>query len=422
MPKIKETIRDDGLRIITCQMPLRKIHVELVAKVGSAHDPPGKHGKFHLFEHMARKGTRSHAAEEIRLKAHRFWLSSFETTGKLETRYACATIRDHLDKACELLFDIYLDSSFPAKELEREKEVVLLEIARDEDMDDLKAMRALWEMLWKENPMRTFGVGDPEDVRSISRDELIAARDKWHIPSDTIAVAVGDITHREFLDVVQKYMPPNYRHNKHRKWKDEYEWPLNERKRIIELPNREKTIVIIGSKFPIPSTEREELCVELLLQLIGGTEISALWTEIREHRGLAYVVDADVIEEPPLGAFFHVYAECSPAREKMVEKLIKKILFHPLSVDRESVAIAKEHLLNRAELEFEGFEQHDDWARFIIEKIRLGRPVRQLQGYFRRIRSIIPTLTLEEVEAMRTALFKPERFATVIAKPARTAH
>lgn len=418
MPIIRETIRDDGLRIITCRTPRsKKAYVELLAQVGYAHDPPNKRGQFHFFEHMARKGTQKRTAAQLRLDIQRHLIDMNAATERLETRYFGTTTHKKLPLAVEILVDIYFNSLYQVEEIEREKEVMQNEIARDADMDDLTTMRRLWEMLWEKSPMRIFGVGVPKDIETITREDLIRARDTWHVPSNTVALAVGDIRHEEFVSLLNQ-IPLNEKTVRHSPWpSDEYALNPSQKSSVIKLPGREKAIVVMGCKFPLPKDERTELLTELLSSLLGFSETSILCTEIREKRGLVYAIQTDVIEEPPLGTYFYVYAEMLPHRVSKVQKLVKELLFQPLAIPQEIFQAAIDQLLHKAELEFEGVGEHHDWARFIIEKIRLGLPVKKLERYFQRVRAIIPTLTLREVEQLRASTLTPERFATVTARP-----
>jgi len=128
--KINETIRKDGLRIITCYVPHKKsVFVELVARVGHAYDPSNKPGLFHIFEHMAFKGTKKRTANDLLSFAARNFMDDNAGTGTLETTYEALAIDRKLPLACEYLCDIYFNSLLPSAELKKEIRLILLEAA-----------------------------------------------------------------------------------------------------------------------------------------------------------------------------------------------------------------------------------------------------------------------------------------------------
>jgi predicted Zn-dependent peptidase len=412
--KVQETVREDGLHIITGKVPSKKVHMRLIAKVGSAYDPEDKKGLYHDFEHMAFKGTGSRSAHDISDFLLRNVLSNNASTSRLYTSYYGEAVRRKFTLLNDLLCDIYLNSVYPVDEIEKEKEVVLNEIARDHDEDSNIAFFALWERLWKHNPLREFGVGLPEGVKSITRGDLLIARDEWYQPSNTIAVAVGAVDHNEFVSELNKNIPLRDRRvHTYKTWADEYNDLPDDREVVIERPGREKAIVMYGCKFPLYSNDKEFVLRHALIRLLVSGTSSLLWKAIREDRGLAYSVTGGTVSQHPLGSYFYAYAETLPDRVDEVRELMVKYL-HKTFTDQQAFDATREYLIDWFSLRCEEIE---DWADLILRYVQMEQSTKLVERYFSRQDKNIQSITLDEVEELRASVLKPERFVTVIVKP-----
>ncbi len=411
--KTQETIRDDGLRIITGKVPSKKAHMRLIAKVGSAYDPPHQQGLFHYFEHMAFKGTKQRTVEEIRSFSRRNILNSNASTGRLATTYEGEAVYKKFFRLCDFLCDLYSNSNFPPEEIEREQEVVLNEIARDQDQDNYIAFWKLWEALWQSNPLRIFGVGTPEGVRSVDRDTLMAAKEKWYVPSNTIAIAVGKVDHNEFVSELNRHIPENAKTVARLTWEDEYETTPHQPEVIVERPQREKATIVFGCKFPLRTDDGHAATSKLLQYTLVTGAGSLLWRELREKRGLAYSLSGGVTNEYPLGAHFYVSVETMPDRIDTVRELVPPILLQPFS-NQKIFEETKEYLADWHTLDYEELHR---WASLLQNELQKGKAPKSTERYLSRFHKAISSVTIDEVEELRKTTFTPERFATVVIKP-----
>ncbi|MDO8557710.1 MAG: pitrilysin family protein [bacterium] len=411
--KIQETVRDDGLRIISCRVPSKKTHLELVAGVGSAYDPPGKKGLFHYFEHMAFKGTARRSIADINSFIRRNLLERNAHTGHIEIGFEGEAIARKFPLLCDLMCDIYCNSRFPVEEVEREKEVVLNEIARDHDEDNYLAYIALWKELWRENPLRIHGVGSPSGVQNVTREDLLREKAKWFVPKNTIALAIGDVRHDQVLSLLEKHLALPRGHVLHNAWNDEYGVLPEKQEVVIERPKSEKATLLFGCKFPIFKNERTRQMSTFLMRLLVSGQTSRLWNEVREKRGFAYALWGGISGAHPLGYYFAAYVETLSSRIDTVRELIESSVFTPLQ-DQSTFEEVQESL---DDLHMLTPEKLEDWSGHILGTAQKHWPLKSLERYFPRQRKIISSITLEEVEALRAQTLKPEKFVTVIVKP-----
>ena len=416
--KINETIRKDGLRIITCYVPhKRSVFVELVARVGYVYDPPSKPGLFHIFEHMATKGTKKRTASDLSSFAARNFMSDNAGTGPLDTTYEAVAIDRKLPLVCEYLCDIYFNSTLPSVELKKEKKVILMEIAGRKDSDRFAANQASDKCLYKKNPLllRSIGIGTATGLARIHRADLIKQKNKWHIPSNTVAIATGNVNHLDFVKEISKRIPLSTKKVSLTQWPDEAnELPLK-KEVVIKRPKREKSILLLECKIPKDIGMQKQEAFSMFSKLIGGggDSNSILWQEIRERRGLAYVINSNYHGSPGLGDEFSIYAEVNPSKSAQVEKLIWQVLTKPLSDDRRFDEL-KEGITDSFEIDtVENSSPEDPMLRKILE----GKPVKDVEGEDKKRLKIISNLTLKDLEAVRKEFIRPERFVRVLVEP-----
>lgn len=415
--KIMETVRKDGLRIISCHFPRKKrVRVELISRVGYAHDPEDKRGLFHTFEHMAFKGTKKRNLKELKKFENANFFFTNATTRVLSTDYMAGAIDRRLPALCDYLCDIYFNATYPKAELEKEKGAILLEIARKEDDDRFQVWRAMDEHLYKENPARLRGGGTVEGIKNITREDLLREKSIWHIPSNTIAIAIGSVKHADFVREINKHVPLDYKKVELSTWSDEAGDIPEEKNVVLEKPERKKVVLALSRKVPSKVDPKIREAASLLSDLLGDSQNSMLWLEIREKRGLAYTINCSFGETYGLARDFSVYAEVAPDKIDEVARLIWKVL-------KKSVLDKKtefEELKRRA---YEGFEinaieQSDpfSYGNSIWRKIIDNKPVKQAESEDRERLKIISSLTINDLEKVRKELIKPEYFVRVVLK------
>jgi len=413
-----EYIRPDGLRIITKRMPYTKtLKFGVITRVGSAYDDADKHGQFHFFEHMAFKGTSTKSQQEINRLRERYLLSHNATTGQLETQYFASVPANRLKEVCDLILDIYQNSVFPEDEIQREKEVVLNEIARNKDNDHRQAYFGLCQLLWKSNALRKPGTGSKEGLDNISRDLLISTRDKWHVPNNTIVIVAGKLVHEDVINLVNQYIPLKYSALPyHRHWEDEINDDPLIKINYVKKPDRNKAIIYSGLKIPVSiySDLRQLGVFHIMVKMLAQGTTSILWNEIREKRGFAYTVNGGGFGHERLGKGLVFQIESLPNRVSDICSMVPEIIVD-YKLDPDKFTNSKEALLDRFRISMQDPESWYDE----IEETLLWHPnsTNKLNSYLSKIMKSYSAVTFDEVVEMRERLIRPEKIATFVITP-----
>lgn len=411
---IQESVREDGLRVITKTMPhTRRVMVSVNAKSGSADDPAGKEGLHHFFEHMAFQGTHTLPERELSQRMRRYFLKQNAATGILNTHYWGEGVHRNQGVITGTLLDIYMNSTYPEAAIESEKGVVLEEIESRQANPTEASIRALMQALCKHNPVVKFGAGTPETVMGLTRDDLQTTHKQIHIPSNTLVLGVGRIDHQTLVDQAFSTMPIDSRKAPvSGPWDSEVFLPPFKTEVVVDRPGTTRTYVTIGCKLP-PGEEIESEAL-VLSYIIGKGANSMLFRELR-MKGLVYSVGGMIVgTQHSLGYFMAFIAETSPEKARSVKEIMHQTISNtPLTVAafEQDVETLRDHL----EI---GFEKTEQWEKLLRRRaLDENGSLAALNRYEARRRRKLAALTLDQTLEYRTRFLTPERLATVILGP-----
>lgn len=277
----------NGLRIITRRMPhLETASLGIWVHSGARSELGHEHGMAHLLEHMAFKGTATRSALQIVEEIEAVGggvnaVTSFETTD-----YFARVLKENVPLALEILGDIMLNPVFAPDDLDREKEVILQEIAAMQDSPDDLVFELAQEAAYPDQPLGRPILGTPGTVRGLTREDLIAYRSASYSPPRMVLSAAGAVDHDEIAKVAEKlfgtFPEGTFRQYEPAKYVGGHR----------SLTRRfEQSHIIIG--FEAPAFRDDAYFTSLIYSvLLGGGMSSRLFQEAREQRGLCYDIHA----------------------------------------------------------------------------------------------------------------------------------
>ncbi len=164
---------NNGIRIIYKQVPHTKIvHCGFTLDIGSRDEKPDEEGLAHFWEHMAFKGTKKRRAFHIinRLESVGGELNAYTTKEKI--CFYASVLQPYFDNAFELLADITFDSIFPEKQIERERNVILEEMAMYFDTPEDAIQDEFDNVLFPNHPLGHNILGTESSVKSFNRENF----------------------------------------------------------------------------------------------------------------------------------------------------------------------------------------------------------------------------------------------------------
>lgn len=296
---------------------LRSVTFGVWARVGSRHEDPAHYGATHLVEHMLFKGTRRRSARTI---ASLIENVGGELNAFTSREYSCFYARvawDRFDLALDVLSDLVLQPAFPAAELEKERRVILEEIAMYEDQPDDRVHEDMAACLYDEALGHPI-VGTREVVEGITNKALRDYYLSRYTAENLFVTVVGKIPRggqKRLLDafpmgrraVGKKVPPPVHAPASYR---------CLDRFRTKDIEQLHLCLATTG----LSILDDDRYTLHLISNHLGGGMASRLFQEIREKRGLAYTVYSFVQSYADTG-LFGIYAATRPDRLREVADL-----------------------------------------------------------------------------------------------------
>ncbi|MEO6005976.1 MAG: pitrilysin family protein [Opitutus sp.] len=298
--------------------------VQVWVKTGSTHEGANLGaGLSHYLEHMLFKGTERRAGREISatVQAHGGYINAYTTFDR--TVYYIDLPSEHTGVAIDLLADAVLHSTLPADECEKEKGVILREIAMTKDDPDNRIWDALFSTAFREHPYRQPIIGHQDVFSAVTRDDLISYYRARYVPNNLVVVIVGDIDLSATRAVVEQHLGATARSKLAPVLVPEEPMQLGARSEH-RFEDVETTRGVLA--WPIPGLTHEDApALDLLSTVLGGGDSSILWQEIREKAGLVHSIDASSWN-PGSSGMFCVFFNSDPDKREKATAAIQRTL------------------------------------------------------------------------------------------------
>lgn len=195
----------NGIRIIHRETSGNVAHCGVVIDAGSRDELPDENGIAHFIEHIIFKGTKNRKAFHILSRLENVGGDLNAYTAKEETFIYASFLKDYYERSLELFADILFNSTFPEKEIQKEKDVVLDEINSYKDSPSELIFDEFEELLFKGHPICGSILGSPETVKSFRRDDIIRFMLRNYLTSRMVIASVGNIRMDKLVMLAEQF-------------------------------------------------------------------------------------------------------------------------------------------------------------------------------------------------------------------------
>jgi predicted Zn-dependent peptidase len=308
---------DNGLTVATDHVHgARSVAIGVWVGVGSRDEAPAQSGVSHFLEHLLFKGTPTRTATDISRSVDRVGGDINAFTAKEYTSFYCRMPARHGGAGIELLGDVLARSTLDDDDVESERQVILEELAMDDDSPDDVALRTLTRQLFPDHGLGRDTAGDRDTVRSITADDIRRFHVDHYTTGSTVVAVAGEVDHDEIRDAVALAfgdLPTG-------DGRVPRVGPRGVGDSVAIGDDSEQVHLAIGGR-AVSRDDPDREVLDVVNHVFGGGLSSRLFDEIRERRGLAYSVYSATSSFADAGAW-SVYAGAMPEHAGEVERLI----------------------------------------------------------------------------------------------------
>lgn len=315
----------NGIRLVHKQVTNTKIvHCGFILDVGSRDETPEQQGMAHFWEHMAFKGTKKRKAFHIlnRLDSVGGELNAYTTKEKI--CFYASVLDNYFGHALELLTDITFGSIFPEKQIEKERKVILEEMAMYFDTPEDAIQDDFDELIFPDHPLGKNILGTPEIVKSFARDDFQSFLAQNLDNGRIVFSYVGCLSFKKVVKICERYLAaiPIYKSDRSRKLFSDYQ------PNQLTLPRSLTQAQCAIGRAAYSYKDKRRLPFFTLINILGGPGMnSRLNLALREKHGFVYSIDASYQPYIDTG-LFAIFFGTEPSQMEKSVKLVLKELRH----------------------------------------------------------------------------------------------
>ncbi len=406
----KKTVLKNGLRIITAPTSdTETVTVLVLVKTGSKYENKEISGISHFLEHMLFKGTSNKkTAFEVIEPLDEIGGLSNAFTGEEYTGYFAKVQSKHIDVAIDSLSDIYLNSTIPKKEIEKERGVIKEEFNMYLDNPMMYVSEVWKKLLYGDQPAGRDIIGTKKTIETISRKQILDYMRSQYTAENTVVSIAGKFDEKKTILKIKKVF-----------------------KNILKGEGKEKEVVFENQKEPnvlilkkktgqsqigvgfrgYNMFHKDKYVLDVMANLLGGPMSSLMFTEIREKQGLAYYIKTYNSSDTDTG---NLVTFCGMDTKKIYkgissilkeyEKLTKK------EISKKELEKAKNYLKGKTVLSFESSNAKANF--YGMQEILTGE-IKELKEIFKEIDKV----TASDIKRVSESIFTFENLNLAIIGP-----
>ena len=279
----------NGIRLAHIPVESEIAYCGMMIHTGTRDEEKNEHGMAHFIEHMLFKGTKKRKPFHILSRMEDVGGEINAYTTKEETCIYASCLKTDYSRAIELISDVMIHSTFPEKEMDREKEVIIDEINSYKDSPGELIFDDFEELIFPDHPIGRNILGSPESVKAFTRQQIHDFIGKNYNTDEMVFCSVGNIKFSQLIKYFEKYfseIPSNFRKKK-RVQGLEYH-PVNKEVKMDTW----QTHYLLGTT-AYNALDDRRVGLYLLNNILGGQGLnSRLNMSLREKNGYAYNIES----------------------------------------------------------------------------------------------------------------------------------
>ncbi len=408
--KFSKKVLKNGLRVVTVPMKDNPtVTVLVLVEAGSKYETKKVNGISHFLEHMCFKGTvKRPKAIDISKELDALGSQYNAFTAQEYTGYYAKSDAKHFNKIFDVVSDIYLNSTFPEAEMQKEKGVIIEEINMYEDMPNRHVQDLMMQLLYGDQPAGWNIAGEKKNILKMKREDFIKYKQAHYVPKATLIVVAGKITEKQVLKQVHevfKVVKSGKKTGKIRV-KETQAKP----RALVSFKKTDQTHFVLSTRtYDLFNKKNPALAV--LSGILGGGMSSRLFQKLREEMGVGYYVRSYNDAYTDHG-FFQISAGVDNKRiNEVLEAVLEECRKLKNSVvSEEELDKVKECLIGNMKL---ALESTDEIANFYGGQELLKHKIHSAEEKAKELRKVTPG----QVQALAKEIFKNKKLNLALIGP-----
>jgi len=332
---------NNGMKIIFIPLDTLTISIGFFIKVGSRFESTKNNGIAHFLEHMMFRGTTNRPSDQLLLEMERIGCAYNAATSYEFTYYEMhGSYKDGLH-LLDIMVDLYLNPTFDQKDIDIEKGVVMEEINMNLDKPERTVGNDLYELVFNNSGLGRPIFGSKENIKNITRQDLIDFRTKYYTPTNTTICIAGkfkyDVMINSIIEIFDKFP----------KAEIYTDTQFISKQNVPEISIKydstiKQTLIMFGFR-TMGVTDNRTYQLDLLASILSGGSMSRLFNLLRNKMGVSYFNNSNQDSNTDCGVF-RVYMGIENSRvNEVIEAVLKefKKLKTELITDDELLRVKK---------------------------------------------------------------------------------
>lgn len=398
----------NGIRIIHKHVNSPVAHCGVVIDAGSRDEQDNEKGIAHFIEHLIFKGTKRRKAYHILSRMENVGGDLNAYTSKEETFIYASFLQKHYQRALELFADLLFNSTFPEKEIAKEKDVVLDEINSYKDSPSELIFDDFEELLFKGHPIAGNILGTPESVKQFTREDVVDFIRRNYLAGRMVISSVGNIPFQKLVTITERYFGA-------------FETPVakngrkafsNPKPEIVTSHDANYQVHCVLGTTAYDVKDDRKMPLALLNNILGGPGMnSRLNLGIREKYGYCYAIESHYQPYSDTGSF-HIYLGTDNGYLEKSLKLINKELksFREKKMGTLQLHRAKQQIIGQLAISLESN---------VNEMISIGKSHLFFNNVdtFKKIETRVESIGAEDILEVANEIMVPDRFTRLTFLP-----
>ncbi len=400
--KLHSKILKNGLTIQIIEMPGTNVVTSMIlVGAGSRNEDKKISGIAHFLEHMFFKGGEKYKTpKEVSSTIDSLGAEFNAFTSQEVVGYYVKSAKQHVNTSLDVLSDMLTKAQFPKEEIEKERGVILEEIAMYLDLPMRQIGSDFTSVLFGDQSLGWEILGSPDVIKSVTQKDFFDYKDALYVPENIVITLAGSVTEKD-IDRVEKYF--TFKDGKKTYKQIPFDSQIPEKKFNIREKSTEQYHISLGV-LGLSEDDKRYPIQELLSTILGGNMSSRMFQNVREEKGLCYSIRTSST------GFFDIGRFTTRAGVKL-NKVLDAVnairteydLIAKDGIGDEELSKAKSFLGGRIDL---GTEDTEEVAFYYGENTLMHGT----QESHEIKKQKIDKITKEEVNALAKELLQPERY------------